>query len=279
MADEKLKSWKEIADFLHVQPRTAQRWEHEFTLPIHRIGTGKRAIVFASSAELSEWLDSRAGTLARSEDVATDAMFLIRAVKPSSPSGAVDTAMGAALSRQPVPDAVVTRALRDEAALDHRSSLRTGFSRLPLRRSVLLVCAVLITVALAAILLPHANLRELPNRNRFDPQAGTKTAAAASRSPRQVSLRVTLAGGGTMRMGLTVGSLAGVSLKNREPHALSAEPVADGIRVHVFRVRASPPNGSQQFEELTAVSLKPGEKKPLPVSIDIAAIEWVAEGS
>jgi hypothetical protein len=50
-----LDSWKEIARFLNRGVRTVQRWEQELNLPVHRIGTGKRAPVYCSIPELQFW--------------------------------------------------------------------------------------------------------------------------------------------------------------------------------------------------------------------------------
>jgi hypothetical protein len=60
-ADDKLVSWKQIADFLKVDTRTAQRWELELRLPVHRPADSKGYSVFAYRAELASWLRSRAG--------------------------------------------------------------------------------------------------------------------------------------------------------------------------------------------------------------------------
>ena len=54
-----LNSWKQIAIFLGRGVRTVQRWEEELNLPVHRIGTGKRAPVFALEHELRFWLQVR----------------------------------------------------------------------------------------------------------------------------------------------------------------------------------------------------------------------------
>jgi TolA-binding protein len=53
---EILNSWKEIATYLDRGVRTAQRWERELQLPVHRIGSGKRSPVYALSTELRFWL-------------------------------------------------------------------------------------------------------------------------------------------------------------------------------------------------------------------------------
>ncbi len=58
-----LNSWKEISTYLGRGVRTVQRWEEEFHLPVHRVGTGRRAPVFALEHELRAWLQAiRIGT-------------------------------------------------------------------------------------------------------------------------------------------------------------------------------------------------------------------------
>jgi hypothetical protein len=49
-----LASWKEIADHLGVTARTAQKWETERGLPVHR-QPGEKGRVWASAAELDRW--------------------------------------------------------------------------------------------------------------------------------------------------------------------------------------------------------------------------------
>jgi hypothetical protein len=51
-----LSSWKEIASYLDCDVRTAHRWEKEYGLPVHRLGQGSRARVFAYEHELEAWL-------------------------------------------------------------------------------------------------------------------------------------------------------------------------------------------------------------------------------
>ncbi|MEJ2257510.1 MAG: tetratricopeptide repeat protein [Woeseiaceae bacterium] len=58
-ADEKLKSWKAIANYLNRDVRTAQRWERYEGLPVHRHDHRKRATVFAYPREIDAWLDDR----------------------------------------------------------------------------------------------------------------------------------------------------------------------------------------------------------------------------
>ena len=53
-----LNSWKEIAVFLGRGIRTAQRWELDLDLPVHRVRNTARSPVFAFHSELRIWLHS-----------------------------------------------------------------------------------------------------------------------------------------------------------------------------------------------------------------------------
>lgn len=54
---QRLETWGEIASYLGVEIRTAQRWEARMGLPVRRIDGGQA--VFAFSDELESWRDSR----------------------------------------------------------------------------------------------------------------------------------------------------------------------------------------------------------------------------
>jgi hypothetical protein len=55
--DEKLlNGWKEIGSYLGRTARTAQRWESQLDLPIHRPATRKRTAVIALRREVDAWL-------------------------------------------------------------------------------------------------------------------------------------------------------------------------------------------------------------------------------
>jgi hypothetical protein len=56
---ERLGSWKEIAKYLNREVRTAQRWERERGLPVHRVPGAKRGGVWASRGELDAWLEQK----------------------------------------------------------------------------------------------------------------------------------------------------------------------------------------------------------------------------
>jgi hypothetical protein len=51
---EELRSWKQIAEYLGIEVRTAQKWEKERGLPVHRY-SGGRGRVLARPSELEVW--------------------------------------------------------------------------------------------------------------------------------------------------------------------------------------------------------------------------------
>src|SRR5687767_5613687 len=61
VSTDRLDSWKEIADYLKRGVRTAQRWESEASLPVHRVSPD-RGVVFAYRSELDGWWRNRAST-------------------------------------------------------------------------------------------------------------------------------------------------------------------------------------------------------------------------
>lgn len=66
-----LKSWKEISAHLRVGTRTAQRWERDFELPVHRTRDHSGSAVMALVEELDMWLQTRPARKPKAEEVAT----------------------------------------------------------------------------------------------------------------------------------------------------------------------------------------------------------------
>ncbi|HEY4357550.1 MAG TPA: tetratricopeptide repeat protein [Acidobacteriaceae bacterium] len=56
----RLDSWKEIGQYLNRDPRTAQLWEKNEGLPVHRVQHQTRSSVYAYTAEIDAWLSERA---------------------------------------------------------------------------------------------------------------------------------------------------------------------------------------------------------------------------
>jgi hypothetical protein len=67
--DGRLHGWKAIGSYLHVSDRTALRWHERFGMPVHHVGLGGRAHVFAQPGELDDWVSSHEGVLARGSNV------------------------------------------------------------------------------------------------------------------------------------------------------------------------------------------------------------------
>jgi DNA-binding transcriptional regulator YiaG len=53
-----VRSWQNIANYIGRTPRTVQRWEHQFGMPVHRTQISGERIVFAFARELDFWLRS-----------------------------------------------------------------------------------------------------------------------------------------------------------------------------------------------------------------------------
>lgn len=52
----RIDGWKSIAAYVGRGVRTAQRWERELGLPVHRLNTGGAEVVFAKPDEVDAWL-------------------------------------------------------------------------------------------------------------------------------------------------------------------------------------------------------------------------------
>ncbi len=63
----RLNGWKEIAAHLGRGVRTAQRWEHEYGMPVRRMGPNRAESVFAFVEEIDAWLTSASAATARGE--------------------------------------------------------------------------------------------------------------------------------------------------------------------------------------------------------------------
>ena len=67
-AEDRLDSWKEIAEYLNRDVTTAQRWEKREGMPVHRHVHDKRGSVYAVGSELDAWLQSRKQRLGEEDE-------------------------------------------------------------------------------------------------------------------------------------------------------------------------------------------------------------------
>src|SRR6201993_4482370 len=83
-ANGRLDSWKEIAEYLKRDVRTAIRWEKHRGLPVHRVPGGKRQAVFAYADQIDAWL-SNEGTIDAGQSSMEEKQTTIFAGENSSP--------------------------------------------------------------------------------------------------------------------------------------------------------------------------------------------------
>jgi excisionase family DNA binding protein len=90
-SSRRLTSWKEIAKYLGVNVRTAQKWERTRELPIHRMA-GVKSRVTANIGELDSWrqqltresaAESRSYSWPLGEGVTVELRFQGAAIRPA----------------------------------------------------------------------------------------------------------------------------------------------------------------------------------------------------
>ena len=67
-ADDRLKSWRQIATYLNRGVRTVQRWNLHAGLPVHRVGPARTPVV-AFRSEIDAWLHSKPTRRSQSDAV------------------------------------------------------------------------------------------------------------------------------------------------------------------------------------------------------------------
>ena len=72
--EDRLDSWKEIAEYLRRGVRTVRRWEKEEALPVHRHLHQRQGGVYAYKSELDTWWDARPVTTETEADEAETAI-------------------------------------------------------------------------------------------------------------------------------------------------------------------------------------------------------------
>ena len=61
-ANEVLRSWKEIANYVGASVKTIQRWEQRHQFPVRRLRRSKGAVVFAMRLAVDSWIELRSST-------------------------------------------------------------------------------------------------------------------------------------------------------------------------------------------------------------------------
>jgi hypothetical protein len=73
-----LNGWKEISSYIERAARTAQRWELQFGMPVHRPANNRRTAVVAFADELDVWLIRNAEALNGESHRASDETDRVR---------------------------------------------------------------------------------------------------------------------------------------------------------------------------------------------------------
>jgi hypothetical protein len=269
-ADDRLKGWKEIAAFLHTSDRTVQRWERQFRLPVSRVRSARRGIVFASRRDVDAWLASSDGHAALSEPVGDR-------VEPAS-DGPIDS------SAVPLTGITKSEVVAPIGAIEARMSVfaAAGPRWLPvyaidalkrrLRPAMLLAGTILVVAGATAAL---SGRRELFDAKPKATAAGRGLQPSHARPARSPTVLLTFANGATARIAVTEGPVTTVRVPNVATLAVSATVESDTLELHVYRVSTAEREGDPELLEIGIFRLSPHQRQPLPDGLGLQAMEWV----
>ncbi len=290
--DDRLRGWKEIGAYLHASERTAQRWELTRLLPVQRVHTAQRAVIFASRNALEAWIQSEAGRVAMSEpgrhmSVCGQSTCLgtHAVVGPPSCDGASrvdhvplanDTADVDAETGEDVPSVP----LCDHA--HHDFSLRAAMGS---RRTWVAVGAGLLLTAI--VIFVAATDRGVDPRGRSEassiPVGSAQHELARARGAlaglRSIGVRVTFANGSEGVLGVPFGGIATCFAPGGPTYAFSAERVDDGARIHVSLMEHWDKLDIPVIKELGVWSLRPGASARVSELRGLKAIQLQAPRS
>jgi hypothetical protein len=235
-----LRGWKEIAAALRASERSAQRWE-ESGLPVHRVPGARGEQVFAYRTEIDAWV--AAGGREREFPVSADA-----------PEIAEDRTARSATGRTRPP------------------------SRIPPRRLVALLVALVVIVLVAAAWLAQSN-----GRGRHPTDVAAPAAGAASESTTTVTrpttkpimLKVT-ADGVVSVIGVPAGRLARIAVPRHSlTLAVVPRPLGDRVAVRLYRVDGSTVTGEPLLTEIASQDLRGGSAAQCQVGAVTVSLEWL----
>jgi TolB-like protein/Flp pilus assembly protein TadD len=106
LGEIRLDSWKEIAAYLKREVRTAQRWEKNEGLPVHRLHHEKLGSVYAYKSELDAWWRDRRPVLEKEVDESGESVPDVArqaAGRPEDAAHNVDRALEPSPAPTPVP--------------------------------------------------------------------------------------------------------------------------------------------------------------------------------
>src|ERR1700752_3862550 len=89
-AEDRLRSWKAIAEVLGREVRTVQRWETSEGMPVHRQIHMKRPSVWAYKAELLKWQAERKELTTAPEAPSSAVLAGEESAAPETPAKKID---------------------------------------------------------------------------------------------------------------------------------------------------------------------------------------------
>jgi len=276
--DDRLKGWKEIAAFLHTSDRTVQRWESSLHLPVHRIETSASAIVFASRQELNNWLESIGGRAALPDSDVT---------VPDQETQADGSFDSVAVLQEEVQAAIEPPAQTDPARGVAELQRKARDSRRGAAASWVALSLVAVAALVGIVSLARSFVRGEPSMTTTTdlqsdrlPSAGSlATPGATPGKPASVPVRLKFESGAAAGIGIPVGGTATFGVAGQGTYVLSAEFFDGGARVHISRLESRDPKGTPWLSELAVVTLRPGERVPVPHVPGLAEMEWIRANS
>jgi len=243
-ADDRLRGWKEIGAHLHTCDRTVQRWELSHHLPVHRIRTSRRSVVFASRRQLDTWVQSTEGQSAVSDRDDSS--------QPLS-DGSVELS----------PVAVLGETITAPGCLDEQSrgprhfalAAGVGLAVLALGSCV---AAIVMNRAPGTLRLGGATPQMVSSRvpsTHPDP-SGQRTSAAR--------VLVAFANGSAGILYVPFGGVASTTGEDGTTYVVSAEHDPAGARIHLSRSADWDKGSARQLIEIGAWLLSPGQAIDVP---------------
>jgi len=232
---EELRGWKDIGAHFGASDRTAQRWEREHAMPVHRTGRTRGASVFALPEELDAWRTSPEGVRARTDN-------------------------GKAANGQPAATAVLDVGQADNAGLARRS-----------RKTViaLAVAAAILTVvvALAWVIYPRRpSAVAIPARSLSE-------AYSVPNSSTVFLLKITTSDGTPFVFHVLDGGMATLAIRGGPKLGFVPVRVAGTVKLAVTQLYRSP-KGGEGLRQLTRLALTPHSRVHFDhpgMSVDV---EW-----
>ena len=256
--EDELRGWKAIADSLGTSPRTAQRWERDLHLPVHRAGGERGTTVVATRRELQEWRLSSVGQRAETEteESAEDGLSASGSV-----SGAPAPPGEASAAVEPPPESDATDSRLPDGWRPSRRILVVGAA------CIVLAGVVWVTLQLRR---PSIDVSDRSSSASSDVQGYTKPISSAV-----VVLKLIGANEGSWSVRVVEGAMATYAIGGQPKLGLSvAFQTPAQARLSLSEIQPTP-NGSERLTLLNVVPLTLRVPAVVTHAGRQIAIEWV----